>query len=571
MPRREIAPGRSCLECRRRKIKCDRSHPCSYCVKVRISCKYPASRRAGDDNDGLHRVAALESKIVTLERRLAEIEEPLLSGSASRSEPPEQDGSNIGHQAARCNEEIVCAGQGMFINLPKSSLAAGIGTRSSVLLQPQAPVDLDLYRPAPQTIAASWQKYLEIVDPLLKIFHAPTVQRLVMQAIQGRDNLHLASECLLFAIYYATAAAVTPSVCKSELGKDKICLLRRYRTAIENILSRLNLLNTTDMTVLQAFTIYLITGRNDPNGPDVYALVGLAIGMALKMGLNQDGEAHGRPPFEVEMRRRLWWQLLTLDTRVAEDRGSEPCILESSFNTRLPSNVADPSLHPAMTKAPARGQGRTEILFSLVRFEGSYFARQMVFSEKFRAENSYTPLSSTEKRHAIDLFQKRIEKQYLECCDESIPLDRVTVQSIKLILAKLRLVVMARAEDEENTFPGGRPSTRSGWIQMLQDAEALRRYEGGKQWLWLFQTYIEWDGLAHLLQSFCADPPGDKGDEGWEIANRVYSYWKEHGPVQRDGRWRRIEEMRLEVLEVLATCEGQGIHGKGIPNIQQRT
>ncbi|KAL4972639.1 fungal-specific transcription factor domain-containing protein [Aspergillus desertorum] len=550
MPRREITPGRACLECRRRKIKCDRSHPCSYCVKVRIGCKYPALRRAGDEHDALNLVAALESKVASLEKRLVELEEPLLSGSLKLSEQHE---GSITNSAARSNEDRVYTGQGTLIDRPGVPPAA-VGARSAMLLHPQAPVNLDLFRPAPQAIAALWQKYLEIVDPLLKIFHTPSVQRLVMHSIQGRGNLDLATECLLFAIYYASVAAMNPEVCQSELEEDRLGLLRRvrlvrYQAAVENILSRLNLLNTTDMTVLQAFAIYLITGRNDPNGPDVYALVGLAVGMALKMGLNQDGEAQGYQPFDVEMRRRLWWQLLTLDTRVAEDRGSEPCILESSFSTRLPLSIADSDLHPAMSRLPDRRQGRrTEMLFSLVRFEGSYFARQMVFSEKFGAENSYARLSSTEKRHAIDLFQERIEKQYFKYCDGSIPLDRVTVQSIRLVLAKLRLVVRRGAEDEENTLERGQASLQSGWIQILQNSEAFRGYEAGKQWLWLFQAYIELDSLVHLLQHLRADSSGDQGDEGWEIANRAYSCWNENETVPRDARWKGIEELWSEVL-----------------------
>jgi hypothetical protein len=42
MSRRLVTPGRSCLECRRRKIKCDRSLPCGYCVRVRNKCEYPS-------------------------------------------------------------------------------------------------------------------------------------------------------------------------------------------------------------------------------------------------------------------------------------------------------------------------------------------------------------------------------------------------------------------------------------------------------------------------------------------------------------------------------------------------
>ncbi|KAI5861414.1 hypothetical protein GGS23DRAFT_150109 [Durotheca rogersii] len=39
-PRRRRRPALSCLECRRRKIKCDRSDPCAHCVSARSQCTY---------------------------------------------------------------------------------------------------------------------------------------------------------------------------------------------------------------------------------------------------------------------------------------------------------------------------------------------------------------------------------------------------------------------------------------------------------------------------------------------------------------------------------------------------
>ncbi|KAL4783599.1 fungal-specific transcription factor domain-containing protein [Aspergillus varians] len=534
MPRREIAPGPSCLECRRRKIKCDRSHPCSYCVKVRINCRYPAARLPHDE-DALTRVAYLESKLLAAEKRLSEIGEC--------ASPGEKGSHAVVSEAVHTDRPQK--------KYPIQSLATGssyspVGTRSSMILKPQAALDLDAVRPSQASVAVLWQQYVEAVDPLLKIFHTPTVQKLVVKAIHGREKLEAPSQCLLFAIYYAAVASMSPLVCKSELEDERQVLLKQYRTGVENLLSRLDLLNSTNMTVLQAFAIFLITGRCDEDGPDVYALVGLAGGMALKMGLNRDGAALGQSPFEVEMRRRLWWQLFILDIRVAEDRRSEPCILESSFNTRLPSNLGDADLHPDMSRLPACQEGRTEMLFSLVRFEGSYFARQMVFSDAFGEANAYMPLSMTEKCQALDLFQERMEKQYLSHCDDSIPLDNVTVRSIRLILAKLGL--MAIDHTSTDVSPDERATTRRGWTKILQDAEELRRYEEGKQWLWLFQTYIEWDALASLLLHLHSDPVGGDGDEGWDTAYKIYSYWKNVKSTRRDRRWNRIEELRLEVL-----------------------
>jgi hypothetical protein len=43
-PRRRRRPALSCLECQRRKIKCDRSEPCARCVSVKAQCTYKLYR-----------------------------------------------------------------------------------------------------------------------------------------------------------------------------------------------------------------------------------------------------------------------------------------------------------------------------------------------------------------------------------------------------------------------------------------------------------------------------------------------------------------------------------------------
>jgi hypothetical protein len=113
------------------------------------------------------------------------------------------------------------------------------------------------------------------------------------------------------------------------------------------------------------------------------------------------------------MRRRFWWHLCVMDVCTAAEHGTEPIILEKSFNTPFPSNLNDSMLDPDRKELPASLTGRSEILFSLLRFEICYFARQMIFSEKFCRDNSYTILSTVEKCDAIDAFRLRIETQYL--------------------------------------------------------------------------------------------------------------------------------------------------------------
>ncbi|KAL7919897.1 fungal-specific transcription factor [Trichoderma austrokoningii] len=313
MARRVIAPGHSCLECRRRKIKCDRALPCSYCARIKLQCSYPSwrpNRSSSRESDLAAKVQALECTLQSLEQKITRVRD-----------------------------------------LSHCDTTGGI-------------YGADSLHPPSSSIAFIWQTYLDAVDPLLKIFHVPSVQRHVMSMSQGREMPNAATECLMFAIYYSTVITISVAECREEFGEEKLRLLQ----------------------ILQAFVIYLICGRLDENGPDVYTLIGLVIGNAMELGLHID--IPGMSSFEVEMRRRL----------------CEPFIIEPSLHTELPLNINDTSLDPHIGELSPQS-GRSEMLFSLVRCEVSHFSRRI----------------------------------YLSHCHEAIPLDCLTAMSCRLILAKLKL------------------------------------------------------------------------------------------------------------------------------------
>lgn len=268
----------------------------------------------------------------------------------------------------------------------------------------------------------------------------------------------------------------------------------------------------------------------------------------MKIGLHCDGGTVKLSPFETEMQRRLWWQNCTLDVRTAEDNNSEPTILDSSFTTALPLNVNDTNLDPDMGELPPNQPGRTEMLFSLVRFEVSRFARRVVFSDSFCHKNSYPIRSDSEKCKAIDQFKERIENHYLSHCDQNIALDFVTAASNRLILAKLKLTLCKPRSDHDL---GSLIQANSQKVceEILQHAHTLRQYDRGKQWLWLSQTYFEWDALACLLLGLCMAPPAEPSSV-WRAIDEIYNYWKNDPGTNQDRRWKNIEELRWKALTV---------------------
>ena len=85
--------------------------------------------------------------------------------------------------------------------------------------------------------------------------------------------------------------------------------------------------------------------------------------------------------FEAEMRRRLWWQILHLDSRAAELSGSGISIFINLFDTKCPRNVNDRDLDPAMTELPPDRTGQTDFIFVALRCElGNFLRRSIPYS-----------------------------------------------------------------------------------------------------------------------------------------------------------------------------------------------
>lgn len=106
--------AKSCLECRRRKIKCDKLVPCSYCVKVKIKCCYPAPRSTsnkdgslGQSNEVLGtRIDRIESTLQSFENSISQIRE-LLQQSHPSLRPDRNQ--NRGLETCAANGQIISA------------------------------------------------------------------------------------------------------------------------------------------------------------------------------------------------------------------------------------------------------------------------------------------------------------------------------------------------------------------------------------------------------------------------------------------------------------------------------
>ena len=258
------------------------------------------------------------------------------------------------------------------------------------------------------------------------------------------------------------------------------------------------------------------------------SLAGLAIRLSIGIGLHRDGSKMGLSPFDTEMRRRLWWSLCVLDIRAAEDYGSEPAILEGTYDTLLPLNVDDADLDPLATEPPQEHVGVSEMTFCLIRYEMYKVMRHMPYTTlRIQPPNGITnAVTFEEKEKMVRDLHIHLENKYLQYCLNSGPLHWVAATISRLVLAKMSIMIFFRGPNSPDNLP--QHIRDRLFIASIEINEYSRLLETGattKKWGWLFQTYVHWHALVYILREICNRPRCPLTDRAWRAVDSSFASW----------------------------------------------
>ncbi|KAF2224698.1 fungal-specific transcription factor domain-containing protein [Elsinoe ampelina] len=587
---------RSCVTCRRRKVKCDKSHPCANCVRAHIDCVFPTPGRAprrprkhtdGRDSELLERLRRLEGVVKGLgvdvdtsggqsgehTAKDARIHEDHSTGSSPHSEHPTRRSQDYtlsrdeGPEGTRNPKQlehrfgrlVVSEGRSRYVNTSFwASLSNEVEDLKGILNEESddeddaspgshthvpghhqgwmfsfssQSVDMLALHPIPAQIETYWSIYKDRVDPLVKVLHIPSITPTILTSASHLANLSKGFEALLFAIYYGATTSLSPEECLSKLGEDRSVLLSRYRFAVEQALARANFLTAEELVILQAFVIFLMCLRRNSDARVIWTLTGLLVRMSQTVGIHRDGTHFGLPPFEVEMRRRLWWQICILDVRASEDHGCDPTIVEQSFDTKMPLNINDADMHPGMKDFPNEHRGCTDMSFCLIRFEVANTFRRLNYVPPGPkgCNNFYTTVSREEKEKWIQECHDMLEEKYLKHCDMTVPLYWVTATVARLIMSKMWLIVYHpyQRQDGGSTLPQDiKDKLFLTSLENIEYALLLETETRTMKWGWLFKTYMQWHAMAFILNELTKKTKGPLVERAWLAINKI-----------RDGRW----------------------------------
>ncbi|KAF2186646.1 hypothetical protein K469DRAFT_706628 [Zopfia rhizophila CBS 207.26] len=567
---------RSCVTCRKRKVKCDKKHPCSNCARAKIECVFPGPGRAPRksrkplDGELMERLRRLEGVVQSLNAQVEEEqtnggEEKSRQGSAvggcpnGRESPSVAVDNSVEGLESRFGRLVVDQGRSRYINNSFwASLNNEVEDLKAILIEPSgdedesnSPTDpstysfqhqsfifeyssanVDMLSLHPQAARAReyWEIFKESVDPLVKVLHVPTIEPTLLDAATHPEKVPKGLECLMFAIYYGAVTSIMSQDCQERWGEERATLLEKYRFGLEQALARANFLYCDETVILQAFVIFLILLRRNDDARKIWTLTGLVVRIAQTLGIHRDGSHFNLPPFEIEMRRRLWWQVCILDARASEDHGCDPTIVEAQFDTKMPLNVNDTDLDPDMLDFPEERVGFTDMTFCIIRFEVANIFRRILYIPPGpnRCNEFFVNLTIPEKEKWISECHQRLEDKYLKHCDMSVPLYWVTATISRLVMSKMWLIVYHPHQRRDGGASLPQETKDKLFITSLENLEysiLLETEARTMKWGWLFRTYVQWHAIAFLLSELCVRTKGEAVDRAWRALEITAGRW----------------------------------------------
>lgn len=462
---REPSPGSdmayNCQPCVRRKVKCDRKTPrCSSCLRSKQSCLYQAppkprrKKRKGNEGEGhaseeedvhdrltryeriLRRNGLLDDGSATPAPADKEEETRLYSGVQGQLLPqvdavaPRSLGKLLSGDGksryidsslwldtgtgAEMHDLSDDAEESQDVPTGLSSMTLGYDPVTGALLGHSQ--DLFEFHPSHEHAMKLWRAHVQNVEPLCRILHIQTTAEMVDAVSRLPSTATRAQECQIFTIYHCAVYSMDEEDCLRDLGQSRGVLMAKYEHAMWQALVNASWLKTTEMPVMQALVLILICGRSYIDPHTFWMLTGIAVRIAQRMGLHRDGESLGLPPFEVQMRRRLFWQLLPLDGFAGQHSGTGISLPPSSWDVKKPLNIGDDQIYPDMTQLPELQEGATDMLYVLTRVELSdFFSRKAVGMKDGHGPS--LELLGEESAHYIDQVERTIEAKFLRYCD----------------------------------------------------------------------------------------------------------------------------------------------------------
>ncbi|KAL7952400.1 hypothetical protein V8C34DRAFT_319075 [Trichoderma compactum] len=508
---------RSRITRRRRKVKCDRRDPCSNCVKNQVECHFPVTGRlprrrdptawksiealvtelAAQVEDGPDKIQSLfpgpltsvtgvihSAEAINAEvgkRGLPNLESPMAAGelisamkSSFQGEINEDFGRLIVGKKPASSSNSQVASNSIYSNFYlENQYTRGI------------PQSLDVLYHLPSQMFFIWRTYVKNIVPFINVIDIAALEEVVTNLRDKFESLELSRQALLFAVSLAAITSFDEEETLACFDTPRIQLLARFRLGTERALVNAGLLTTRDVETIQAFVIYLSLLPYIGGQGLLSPFMGLLLTIATSLQPHRDAE-NPKPPaptqVEIEIRRRLWWQIIFLDARSRSKHTAGLSASDTMFDTKLQSIICIM---------------RCEI-WRLCRFLNA---------------NAPNPLE--QKLEAFNETRSRLENLSMPRTMVYLALSRVenTIYLQHFHILK-ELSQMPSQEMMEHRLGLS--------INILKEAHSLRTEPSWKRWRWQLQGDFPWTSMSVVVIQLCQSPWSAISEKGWALTHLIW-------------------------------------------------
>ncbi|CAE7175673.1 Fungal trans multi-domain protein [Pyrenophora teres f. teres] len=324
----------ACCRCRTRKTRCDPGLPrCGPCERSNSHCEYydPTKARKIPRNYVVH----LQQKVRQLEKQLADLEkddvepdpEDVMRGAATVRVQDSDESKFLGPSSGITITRLVMQLAKQFTESKSISEivphAQAKDSRETFTQEDQRPTS-KIY-PMVSDVAAEELPNRDLtnllvelfyckVHPMYPIFHEPTFTKDVDDVYNGSTDPYQ-NYCLRMVIAISLQKMDTQYAGLAD--SYYLAALKYFEAAIKPM----------NLKTLQCFCLVAGYSLLTPTRTAVYYVVGLGVRLCQALGLHEEKTISMGPggrcadPLEVDMRRRMFWSMLTMDYGLSHSLG----------------------------------------------------------------------------------------------------------------------------------------------------------------------------------------------------------------------------------------------------------
>ncbi|KAL8817302.1 MAG: hypothetical protein Q9223_003838 [Gallowayella weberi] len=561
----------SCLECRRRKLKCDKSHPCANCTKNTRDCVFLAPAL---DSASQLRLTEIKEKMGSLERVLEQ--DVARQGSAQMSWKAVPEGERVDFAPEPEDEKDLeptplATADAVYDDDADDDLAdlgfamgrMRLSDRIGGFFRPKMAEELsvslnddgaDDRSPSRKSLSPEQPIPHYITSPQYNKFLAPGSTYIAPSSSfffsSGQNSAslidYLPSRLIANRLLNQYWLAVHPICCIVHRPSFQ----RRYGTFWTDVEMGLEPTGSLQAVVFAALfsgvvsmsdnAVLMEFGTSKKDLVDNFQMgTETALGRANVMrttkvetlqALVMDGTEYGFGPVETHVRRLIWYHICFLDIRTCEAQGPRPHIRADEFDTQFPLNVDDEELEAA--EPPTTSASRwTDMTLTLIRLESNEMCR-VVWADRPKLEKK--KISLTAVLGKIENFRKMMKDKYLRYVNDDIPIQHLGRQVCEIVTLRMHIMVLHRVSYQ---IPDRlRQIIISSGTEIMERAIEIEQSPALSPWAWYASAIQQYHTALLLLMEIFAFPNRREADRIWRCLDYVFEI-PPNIPKDQKGRW----------------------------------